>query len=175
MLKDSEETIQQEFRHAIDQCRFIDQIQITNWVEKTLSHYQFYNRYFIPHWILRGFFRARKHNHAFGNLENKTLKKFTSEREFWNRPVYWFTSDGMGRCNTCQESYLYCSNEMHTAILEVKPEVGDFISTALYSLKDISNYTGARFNFIGAEYLKKYPVSRKLFKTYLNPQTNKQL
>ena len=79
----------------------------------------------------KGFYRARKHNHLEGELnEEGFLHKFINETEFWNVPE---RCADIGRCNNKGESIFYCANDIVTAILEVKPKVGNFVTVSNFN------------------------------------------
>lgn len=74
----------------------------------------------------KGFYRARRHNHIEGVLNrNGCLNKFKNESQFWEVPIQFATR---GRCNDNFESIFYCASDIVTAILEVKPTIGEYIS-----------------------------------------------
>lgn len=72
-----------------------------------------------------GLYRARKHKQIDGESKDYL---FTNEKEFWNPPIKNITN--LGRCNNIHESMFYSSNSFETALLEVSPEEGKFISVA---------------------------------------------
>ena len=115
-----------------------------------------------------GFYRARKHNNVKGDFKDGILKEFINEKEFWNPPA---RNVKMGRCNEDGESMFYCSSDFLTAILEVKPITGDFITVAnfknLYSL----NKPEFRINPIGKTYLIKIPELALPFENYILDQS----
>lgn len=79
-------------------------------------------------YTFKGFYRARLHNHLEGKLnEKEVLHKFNNETEFWNVPEKYAE---IGRCNDKGESMFYCANDIVTAILEVKPKAGDFVTVS---------------------------------------------
>ncbi len=103
-------------------------------IKDTISKMMLENNYGTTNFtsfLFKGFYRARKHNHVEGKINNKgLLHKFTNESEFWNVPKEYAQ---IGRCNEEGESMFYCANDIVTAILEVKPEVGDFVTVSNFN------------------------------------------
>lgn len=114
-----------------------------------------------------GFYRARKHNNIRGDFKDGILKEFINEKEFWNPPI---KNVKMGRCNKEGESLFYCSSDFITAILEVKPVVGDFITVANFKNLYPQNKPEFRINPIGKTYLIKIPELALPFENYLLDQ-----
>lgn len=125
-----------------------------------------YTTSFCFNFKAQGLFRARLHNHVEGffNEEENIINSFKQEGEFWNRPLDEKNPIPLGRCNIENESVFYCSTDMATAILEVKPQKGEFISVASFELKNILPFNGSRMNFIGRSYLSKIPTLSNLMK-----------
>ena len=74
-----------------------------------------------------GLYRARQHNQINGQSDDYI---FTNEKEYWNPPKEYINQ--LGRCNDIGESMFYSSNHFETAILEVRPVQGKFITVALF-------------------------------------------
>ena len=72
-----------------------------------------------------GLYRARKHKQIDGESSDYL---FSNEKEFWSPPIKSIVN--LGRCNNIHEPMFYGSNSFETAILEVRPEIGKFISVA---------------------------------------------
>jgi len=88
-----------------------------------------YNTTLLGNFDDKPLYRARKHNNLYGNADTKgKVKDFMYESELWNVPAQYAP---LGRCNDKNESMLYCTNTLNTAILECKPEAGDYITTAI--------------------------------------------
>ena len=110
-----------------------------------------------------GFYRARKHNNVKGDCKDEILMEFINEKEFWNPPV---RNVKMGRCNGDGESMFYCSSDFLTAVLEVKPEIGDYITISNFSNLYAENIPRFRINAIGKTYLSKIHNLQNLFEDY---------
>lgn len=113
-------------------------------------------------------YRARKHNHLEGNVNNNNiLHQFKSESEFWNPPQEYCIP---GRCQINGESLLYCSTSWETTISEVKPSTGDFVSVSIYHARrhpDNPNpFFGSRIVPIGVQYLSQIDHLKHMFKDY---------
>ena len=116
-----------------------------------------YGSYFCGNQALDGFYRARKHNHFKGSLKWDVLTPFIHIGEYWNPPPNKIRQ--RGRCNDVNQSILYTSNSLEVAVLEVRPEEGDYISVAKFDLLPVFKTIRAnpvfRINIIGVEYLSK--------------------
>jgi hypothetical protein len=112
-------------------------------------------------------YRARKHNHLYGNSENNILHHFESESEFWNTPP---EISPLGRCQNKGESLLYCSTSWETAISEVRPNAGDFVSVSIYhagrNAKNPNTFLGSRIIPIGVQYLSQIEHLKHMFQDY---------
>ena len=112
-------------------------------------------------------YRARKHNHLEGNTRDGALHRFESESEFWNTPPEHCP---LGRCQTVGESLLYCSTSWETAISEVRPNLGDFVSVSIYNGRPISGRAneiiGSRIVPIGVQYLSQIERLKHMFENY---------
>lgn len=115
-----------------------------------------------------GFYRARKHNNVKGNFADGTLFEFINEKEFWNPPI---ENAKMGRCNNEGESMFYCSSDFITAVLEVKPVAGDFITVANFKNLYPQNKAQFRINPIGKTYLIEIPELALPFENYILDQS----
>lgn len=115
-----------------------------------------------------GFYRARKHNNFKGNFVDGALFEFINEKEFWNPPI---ENAKRGRCNDDGESVFYCSSDFMTAVLEIKPEVGDFVTVANFKNLYAQNKPEFRINPIGKTYLIKIPELELPFKNYILDQS----
>ena len=133
-------------------------------VAKILNMPGNYESSFWTNLIIPGFYRSRKHNHVKGIQKGNKINQFICECEFWNPPI---ECAKIGRCNYEGESLLYCSNSWETAILESKPEIGDYISVSNFRLKNDKSL-GLRINPIGVQYLSKIDslVESKIFENY---------
>ena len=139
----------------------IDYVDLLKEVESKISIG--FERSFFTSFKPDGFYRARSHTDVLGNVSNGLLFPFLSEKEFWNRRAT--DIDYFGRCNSIGESYLYCSTDLSTAIIESKPKEGQFVSVTSFELIN-SNFPGSRFGFIGEEYLAQIPSISHLFKNF---------
>jgi RES domain len=74
-----------------------------------------------------GLYRARQHNQINGQSDDYI---FINEKEYWNPPKDCINE--LGRCNDIGESMFYSSNHFETAILEVRPIQGQFITVARF-------------------------------------------
>jgi hypothetical protein len=74
-----------------------------------------------------GLYRARQHNQINGQSDDYI---FINEKEYWNPPKGYINQ--LGRCNDIGESMFYSSNHFETAILEVRPIQGQFITVARF-------------------------------------------
>ncbi len=125
-------------------------------LDSNYSTYSF-NTYKFP-----GFYRARKHTHLEGSLKQGILKKFVNEKEFWNVPKEFAK---IGRCNLENESIFYCANDIITAILEVKPDVGEFVTISRF--KNSFPDKIYKVQPLAKRFLLQIPVLKeKLFKKY---------
>lgn len=113
-------------------------------------------------YTFNGFYRARKHNNIKGNFKEGKLTEFINEKEFWNPPT---ENAKIGRCNDDGESMFYCANDIVTAILEVKPEVGDFITVSNFD--NLFKDKFFKIQPLGKKSLSTIPeLKSKLFKDY---------
>lgn len=112
-------------------------------------------------------YRARKHNHLEGNIKKNVLHPFQSESEFWNTPEEFCP---LGRCQNKGESLLYCSTSWETAISEVRPSAGDFVSVSIYHARrrpdNPNTFFGSRISPIGVQYLSQIEHLKDMFKDY---------
>jgi hypothetical protein len=112
-------------------------------------------------------YRARKHNNLKGNIKNNVLHRFESESEFWNTPPEFCP---LGRCQDKGESLLYCSTSWETAISEVRPDIGDFVSVSIYHARrhvdNPNTFFGSRIIPIGVQYLSQIKRLKHMFHDY---------
>lgn len=112
-------------------------------------------------------YRARKHNHLEGNLRDEVLHRFESESEFWNTLPEFCP---LGRCQDIGESLLYCSTSWDTAISEVRPNTGDYVSVSVYNARPKPNnpeeLLGSRIVPIGVQYLSQIERLKHMFENY---------
>jgi hypothetical protein len=127
-----------------------------------------YTTVIFTSFTFNGFYRARKHNNVKGNFADGILFEFINEKEFWNPPI---KNAKRGRCNEDGESMFYCSSDFITAILEVKPVVGDFITVANFKNLFPHNKPQFRINPIGKTYLMKIPELALPFENYILDQS----
>lgn len=151
--------IHSELLNIIANCKDINQNELTQKVETLLASEPEFQSLFIRRFHVSGFYRARVHDSLFGVNDNWHFK---SEQEFWNREAESITS--IGRCNDVKQSYLYCSTDFNTAVLESRPKKRKFISVSRFNLINDENYNGARTAIIGAKYLSEMQVLKNLIK-----------
>jgi RES domain len=118
------------------------------------------------------FYRARKHNNVKGDFVDETLFEFSNEKEFWNPPI---EKAKMGRCNNENESLFYCSSDFITALLEIKPVIGDFITVTKFKNLYTKNKPEFRINPIGKTYLLKLPELELPFENYILDQSQYEI
>lgn len=133
-------------------------------VAEQITSAENYSRSFWPNLVAPQTYRARLHNHLEGRMSGDTLHRFTNEGEYWNPPqdfIYEY-----GRCNDINESLFYCTNSWETAISEVRPETGQYVSVATFKVK--SEDLGSRISPIGMQYLSQIDSLREgqFFKDY---------
>lgn len=110
-----------------------------------------YHRSFWTNLNAPQLYRARIHNHLEGNVREGILNSFVHEGEFWNPPADKIIE--FGRCNDLGQSLLYCSNSWETAVAEVRPIEGDYLSMAVYRTKQ--DGLGSRISPVGIQYLSQ--------------------
>lgn len=145
-----------EYSHLQQYYKHIPQEQITEWVRKLISSQTKQISEFIVNFKCDGFFRGRVHNSLDGENGVDGLHPFKCDAEFWNPP-----SDlckRRGRCNDINESLFYCSSELSTSVIELRPKKGDFITIAKFNLKFPEKYNGARMKYVGLKTLSKSPI-----------------
>ncbi len=86
-----------------------------------------YGSIYCTNQTFNGLYRARQHNNVNGKNDDYV---FTNEKEYWNPPKE--NINQLGRCNDVGESMFYSSNHFETAILEVRPVKGKFITVARF-------------------------------------------
>jgi hypothetical protein len=123
-----------------------------------------YSTDIFTNYTFNGFYRARVHDNIEGYYKKGILNKFINEKEFWNSPIEYAS---MGRCNDKWESIFYCASDFITAVLEVKPKVGDYITVSNFQNFYTNNVPQFRINAIGKAYLSKIPHLKDLFEGYI--------
>ncbi|OAD92655.1 hypothetical protein A7A78_01740 [Aequorivita soesokkakensis] len=102
----------------------------------------------------KGFYRARKHQYFNGDSFKGEYSVFISENEFWNPPakkIFW-----NGRCNRAGKSTFYASTQFETAIKEVRPEVGKFITVCTFEPRIVDEKLPSfKIKPIAIQHLKK--------------------
>lgn len=113
-----------------------------------------YNSFFCRNQTFRNFYRARRHNHPRGVLDKEGVNRFfKTDVDFYNPPPKSIST--LGRCNEIGQSMFYATNEFETAVLEVRPTVGEFVSVATFEPRDRKGtLPGFRIKPVGLEYLK---------------------
>lgn len=110
-----------------------------------------YNSILCVNQTFAGLYRARQHKLINGQSDEYV---FTNEKEFWNPPKE--SIKVLGRCNDIGESMFYSSNDFQTAILEVRPQEGQFITIARFLPKTNGNLIPSfRIKPICIQHLKK--------------------
>lgn len=138
-----------------------------------------YGSMFWKNQTYAGLYRARKHNDILGRVDKDgQLHKFINEKEYWNPPPE--SIKYLGRCNDINESMFYSSNEFETAIAEVRPQKGDFVSVATFgwhsTLSVKAFLPSLKINPIGVQYLAQIPNFKKHLKDFdLNSRGQKFL
>lgn len=155
----------------LEKCQKMSVDELKKNVAEKISSLGNYNRSIWPNLTLKGFYRARIHNRLEGVSKDGNLKIFENENEFWNPPAECIKD--FGRCNDIGESLLYCTNNWETAIAEVKPSGGKFLSMSIFELKDKNS--GCRIAPIGIHYLSKIDdlVNANMFKDFDFQDRNK--
>lgn len=127
----------------------------------------------FTNFTFNGFYRARNHSHLEGELDKKgDLHRFTNETEFWNPPIQFAK---IGRCNEKWQSLFYCSSDFITAVLEVKPEVGDYITVSNFENFYTDEIPQFRINPIGKTYLMKISNLQNLFDGYVLDESQNEI
>jgi hypothetical protein len=78
--------------------------------------------------VAKNIFRARK------TPQNRLFNKVN---ELWYPPTHLTTR--YGRCNNINTTIFYCSDRESTAILELRPDIGDYLTILKCRLKDSNN------------------------------------
>lgn len=151
-----------DFEKLIEDSKEKDIISLKEEISQIMLDKRYMTDVFTT-FTFNGFYRARKHNNLLGNIENGKISEFINEKELWNPPIEFAKT---GRCNEDGGSLFYCASDFITSILEVKPEVGDFITVA--NFKNLHVYDKPRFRIqpIGKGYLMQMPALKLLFKNY---------
>lgn len=144
-------------------------------VEQKITSVPYYQISMWENFTAPVLYRARKHNHFKGNTRDNVLNQFESENEFWNTPTEFCP---LGRCQTKGESLLYCSTSWETAISEVRPNKGDFISVSIYQARHLpdnpNKFLGSRIVPIGVQYLSQIERLKHMFKDYNFEERNSE-
>lgn len=148
-----------DFEKLIEDSKEKDIITLKEEISQIMLNKRYTTDVFTT-FTFNGFYRARKHNNFKGNFVDGILFEFINEKEFWNPPV---KNAKMGRCNNESESMFYCSSDFTTAVLEVKPEVGDFITVTNFKNLHIYEKPEFRIKPIGKTYLIQIPALELLF------------
>jgi hypothetical protein len=152
-----------DFEKLIYDSKYIDLLSLQNNISKVMLDCK-YSADIFTTFTFNGFYRARKHNNLYGNSRDGKLVEFINEKEFWNVPE---KNAKIGRCNEEGKSLFYCSSDLVTAILEVKPQEGDFISVANFKNLFSDDKPMFRIQPIGKTYLMQIPELRLLFENYI--------
>ncbi len=114
------------FKEIINKSKDLSISELKILIGNILRDFDYYS-IFCKNQTFAGLYRARQHNQIDGNSPNYI---FTNEKEYWNPPAECIGE--IGRCNDIAESLFYCSNEFETAILEVRPKKGKYITVARF-------------------------------------------
>lgn len=122
------------FEEIINSAKDLTIDQLKKLVGNILSNVD-YGSIYCTNQTFSGLYRARQHDQINGQSDDYV---FTNEKEYWNPPKEYISQ--LGRCNDIGESMFYSSNHFETAILEVRPKQGQFITVARFlpNLKDNS-------------------------------------
>lgn len=120
------------FEEIINSAKELSTNELKKLVGDILSNVD-YGSIYCNNQTFSGLYRARQHNEIYGQSDDYV---FTNEKEYWNPPADCINE--LGRCNDFGESMFYSSNHFETAILEVRPIQGQFITVARFlpNLKD---------------------------------------
>lgn len=114
------------FKEIINSAKELSIDELKELVSNVLSNVN-YGSIYCKNQTFNGLYRARQHNQIDGQNDDYI---FTNEKEYWNPPKNCINE--LGRCNDIGESMFYSSNHFETAILEVRPEKGKFITVARF-------------------------------------------
>lgn len=159
-MKEKRIELLQQYNHLLNHYKNIPQDQINRWVKNLVIIQEKHVFNMISNCKMGGLFRARKHNRVDGIQNFDEHLAFTCESQFWNPPA---DICKLGRCNDKNESMFYCTNNLTTAIVEVKPEIGEFVTVALFKPKKPESYNGARLSFVGINTLIKINELQNFF------------
>ncbi|MHA8060483.1 hypothetical protein PQG22_04285 [Aquirufa beregesia] len=148
--------------NLLEQAKHLSVNDLEKIVADSITNTGNYHRSFFTNLIVPQLYRARIHAHLEGNIEDGILNSFTHEGEFWNPPAKSIHT--FGRCNDIGKSLLYCSTSWETAISEVRPAKGDYLSMAIYHIKEPG--LGSRISPIGIQYLSQIPSLVNMFEKY---------
>lgn len=161
-----------DFKKLIEDSKNFDLAILQETISKMMLDCN-YSGVTFTSFTFNGFFRARKHNHLEGELDKKgVLKKFKNETEFWNPPIQCVE---LGRCNEKWESLFYCANDINTSVLEVKPELGDYVTVADFVNLYENDKPRFRIKPVGMKYLVKIPILENLFSDFELNQSQLQM
>lgn len=151
-----------DFKKIIKESEYKDIDTLKNEVSQIMLDVNYTADVFST-FTFNGLYRARVHNNLIGKSENGRLYEFKNENEFWNVPEKYAKQ---GRCNSNGKSLFYCASDFETAILEVKPKVGEFVTIS--NFKNLHKYEKPRFRIqpIGKNYLTKIPALELVFENY---------
>jgi hypothetical protein len=160
-----------DFEKLIEESKEKDISTLKDEISQLMSEKKYSTNVFTTY-TFNDLFRARRHNNLLGNIKNGALSKFVNEKEFWNSPIEF---SEIGRCNEKWESLFYCASDIVTSILEVKPEVGDFVSIA--NFKNLYSNDKPRFIIlpIGKKYLMEIETLDLLFENYKLDQSQYEI
>ncbi len=114
------------FKEIINSAKDLSIDELKKLVGNILSNVD-YGSIYCTNQTFSGLYRARQHKQKNGQNDDYI---FTNEKEYWNPPKGYISQ--LGRCNDIGESMFYCSNHFETAILEVRPIQGQFITVARF-------------------------------------------
>ncbi|MEN9907324.1 MAG: hypothetical protein RLZZ540_465 [Bacteroidota bacterium] len=160
-----------DFEKLIKESQYKDIATLKEEISQTMLGKRYVTDIFTT-FTFNGFYRARKHNNVKGNFADGILFEFINEKEFWSPPI---EKAKRGRCNDEGESVFYCSSDFITAILEVKPEIGDFITVTNFKNLYTQNKPQFRIRPIGKTYLIKIPELKLPFENYVLDQSQYEI
>ncbi len=114
------------FKEIINSAKDLSIDELKKLVGNILSNVD-YGSIYCTNQTFNGLYRARQHYQINGQNDDYI---FTNEKEYWNPPENCINE--LGRCNDIGESMFYSSNHFETAILEIRPEEGKFITVARF-------------------------------------------
>jgi RES domain-containing protein len=114
------------FEEIIHSAKDLSMDELKKLVGNILSNVD-YGSIYCTNQTFSGLYRARQHSQINGQSDDYI---FTNEKEYWNPSEDCINE--LGRCNDIGESMFYSSNHFETAILEVRPIQGQFITVARF-------------------------------------------